>query len=149
MENLNLDSIDIRIVRTSDAGELARLMGDLGYPATTDQMQMRLQRISKDADYETFVAEISDNLVGMIGVRMGMGYERDGLYAQIITLVVDANRRGKGIGKLLVGAAEKWVREKNADKLIVTTAIHRTETHRFYESGCGLQKTGYRFAKEF
>lgn len=144
-----MDTTQIRPGLLSDANELARLMGDLGYATTPAQMEMRLGTIARDPQYKTFVAENKDHLIGMIGVRTGMSYERDGVIAQIVTLVVDAAFRGQGIGKRLVNVAEEWARTQSANKLLVTTSINRTQTHRFYQSTCGLEKTGYRFAKEF
>jgi N-acetylglutamate synthase-like GNAT family acetyltransferase len=143
-----MESINIRQATLKDSQELARLMGDLGYPASVAQMQARLQKIFTSEDYQTFVADTGNGLRGMIGVRIGMGYERDGLLAQIVCLVVDESVRGKGIGKRLVNQAESWAKEKSADKLSVTTALRRTDTHRFYETACGLSRTGYRFARE-
>jgi len=63
-----LKSIKIRQAETSDTAELARLMVDLGYPTMPEQMKLRLEKISRDTGYQTFVAEQENKLVGMIGV---------------------------------------------------------------------------------
>jgi GNAT superfamily N-acetyltransferase len=127
----DMQSIEIRPALISDASELARLMGELGYPTTPPQMQACLALLSENADYQTFVVEVENGLAGMIGVRSGMGYERDGILVQIIDLVVDERFRGKGIGKKLVECADKWAKDKNATRLIVTAAIHRTKPGQF------------------
>ncbi|HEX7879087.1 MAG TPA: GNAT family N-acetyltransferase, partial [Candidatus Eisenbacteria bacterium] len=67
----------IRDAVLDDAEALARLVTDLGYPTSVEQMRMRLGRIRSDDDYRTLVAIDLDDIVGFIGLRIGLNYASD------------------------------------------------------------------------
>ncbi len=136
----------IRAATLEDASALAALLSELNYKTSEEQMLMRLSRVIDVSEYATFVAEVEDKVVGMLGVRCGFHYARDGKYAQIIALIVTMSQRGQGIGRLLVDAAEKWARENAAGRLMVNTALHRSDAHRFYEA-LSFEHTGRRYVK--
>jgi len=62
-------------------------------------------------------------------------------------LVTHSTMHGQGIGKALLGEAEKWARERGCDRVTLTSASHRTAAHAFYERQ-GFPETGRRFAKQ-
>src|SRR5687767_1058653 len=100
----------IRPVEQRDAGALARLVTQLGYPTDEEQMSARLRQLLREDARAAFVAESDAQVAGMIGVRVEGGYEFDGLIGRIDVLVVDASLRGRGIGRALVSAGERWLR---------------------------------------
>ena len=63
-------------------------------------------------------------------------------------LAVDEKWRGTGVGRLLVDQAERWCRERGADRVTVTSGHHRSESHKFYKA-LGYEATGVRFFKRF
>jgi ribosomal protein S18 acetylase RimI-like enzyme len=140
---------------------VAALVSVLGYATTTEQMSARLERILQDEDYTTLVAtdtasaanaaDAADaanaaRIVGFAGTRVGPMYESDGLYGQIIALAVAPDYQRRGIGRLLLEAAERALIEQGARKLILTSGNHRTGAHAFYEQH-GYAFTGRRYLK--
>ena len=49
---------------------------------------------------------------------------------------------------LEVVQAERWGRERGADRLVVTTALHRADAPPFYEA-LGFEHTGRRYVRRF
>ena len=129
----------VRDATVADAGRLAALMTELGYPTTPNQMTARLTRILADTDYSTFVACDGATIAGMIGTRTGPLYEFDEPYGQIMVLVIADGYRRRGVGRLLLEAAEAFFTERGARFAVVTSANRRADAHAFYE------KYGYAF----
>jgi GNAT superfamily N-acetyltransferase len=135
-------------VADADLPDVARLMGELGYPASAEQVRDRLARVSGDEDYAAYVAEVDGAVAGFLGLQRGWAYEHERPYARIITLVVDAEVRRRGVGARLVEFADEWARERGAFALMLNTNVRREEAHRFYES-MGFSRTGYRYARAY
>jgi GNAT superfamily N-acetyltransferase len=68
--------------------------------------------------------------------------------AQLTALVVPPEMRGRGVGRALVAEAERWGRARGADRLVVTTALHRADAPLFYER-LGFDHTGRRYVRRF
>ena len=137
----------IRAAVPGDAPALAALATHLGYPATPDAMRERLARIAARDEYETYVAERDGRVVGFAGVMHGLSYVYDPPYVRLLSLVVEPGERGKGTGAALVAAVERWARERGAEQVHLTTALHRDGAHRFYER-IGYERTGARYARK-
>lgn len=138
--------VDIRLAALADAEAIARLVSELGYPTSADQMHRRLETILGDEDYHTLVAWKDGQIVGFVGARTGALYEGDGHYGQIMALAVVPHRRRGGVGRLLMRAAEARIGERGARVLVVTSGNHRSDAHAFYEK-CGYGFTGRRYKK--
>jgi GNAT superfamily N-acetyltransferase len=66
-------------------------------------------------------------------------------YANVENVVVDASRRGQGIGRALMEAAIAHARAHGCYKISLTSNLARTEAHRLYESlGFEASAHGYR-----
>lgn len=141
-----MKNLTIRPASISDASDLARLMEHLGYPTGALEMEARLTSILSQSDYHTLVAERNSHLVGMIGVRLGLYYEQNGVYGQIVALSVEQEQRGQHIGSSLVAEGERWLKTRGVQTIIVNSGMHRQPAHRFYEH-LGYQATGLRFVK--
>ena len=136
----------IRDATPDDATAIGELMTELGYPTSTEAMRDRLNALVADSSYVTLVADIDDQVVGMIGGNTGRYYEKDGVYARLLVLAVSSASRGSGIGALLVAALERWAASRGARDIIVNSAFHRTRAHAFYER-LGYVGTGVRLVK--
>jgi ribosomal protein S18 acetylase RimI-like enzyme len=136
----------IRNVSLSDAPALASLMCELGYETASVEMRQRLKSILSDAGFRTFVAEIDDQVCGMIGTLTNASHEHNDPSGKIIALVVSKKQRRSGIGRALVAAAEKDFAKRKVTRVSLTTRFTREEAHQFYEA-LGYSKTGFRFAK--
>ncbi len=162
-----LPTIQVRVrpVELSDAAVLALLMQQLGYATNDSEMRDRLGAILANNDYYTLVAELLAGaisprasqgqavavtelrVVGMIGLRVGVLYEKNGLHGQVMALVVDREYQGAGIGSLLVERAERWFCDKGVQSVVLGSGYQRTAAHQFYERR-GFRATGKRFIKE-
>ena len=127
------EPLSVRRAREADAAELARLSGQLGYPADAALMGERLVRIGARADHAVFVAarDVAPGLLGWIHVACGIHLE-SGESAEILGLVVDAAIRRGGVGRRLVEAAEQWSGAAGMARIVVRSNAARTEAHSFY-----------------
>ena len=142
MENARIRHAEIR-----DAERVAQLMTELGYPTTVEAMRVRMGAIIADPSYATFVADTGACVVGVAGATLGKYYENDGVYCQLLVLAVSSTARGQGTGTRLVEAVERWADSKGARAIVVNSALHRADAHRFYERR-QFARTGYRFVKQ-
>jgi ribosomal protein S18 acetylase RimI-like enzyme len=138
--------IEIRVATLADAEPMARLVTDLGYPTSSGQMIERLRAILHDEDYDTLVAHDAGQILGFIGTRVGPLYESDDQYGQIMVLSVASDHRRRGIGRLLLQAAESILADRGARVLVVTSGNQRADAHAFYEKN-GYVFTGRRYRK--
>nr|WP_246625255.1 GNAT family N-acetyltransferase [Fictibacillus nanhaiensis] len=109
-------------------------------------MTERLETLLPNEAYACFVACINDQVIGMIGLTIGIFFEKNGCYARISALVVSEEFRGNGIGKQLVRYGEEWAKEQGATAILLNSGKHRTDTHEFYRS-LDYDDTGLRFIK--
>ena len=135
-----------RSVQLSDAPAVAALMTQLGYPSTPQDSQRRLTRMLAHADYAGVVAESDDEVVALVLVHLEHGLEYDAIYGRIMGLVVDDRWRGRGLGKQLMQHVERWCKDRGADRIVLTSANRRLDSHKFYDA-IGYERTGIRFAR--
>ena len=137
--------VTIRLAAGSDAHSLATLLGHLGYPAAAADVPPRLERLRGAGD-EAFVAEIDGVVVGLATAHTRAVLHAALPVAQLTALVVPPDARGRGVGRALVAQVEQWSRARGAERLVVTTALHRAEAPHFYER-LGFDHTGRRYMK--
>ena len=131
----------IRSALIPDAPALAELSGQLGYPASPQQIIMRLAAIEATHAACVFVAEDArGRVIGWLHVARAAHLTGDA-GAEILGLVVGESMRGDGIGADLLRAAEDWARSHGATQLHVRSRVERERAHRFYE------RTGYARSK--
>ena len=138
-------AVEIRRATDADASSIATLLAHLGYPAEADEVPERLQRLRSAGD-EAFVAEIDRATVGLATVHSRAVLHAARPVVQLTALVVPPEMRGRGVGRALVDEAERWAKTRGADRLVVTTALHRAEAPLFYER-IGFEHTGRRYVK--
>jgi GNAT superfamily N-acetyltransferase len=124
----------IRSATLGDAAEIARLGGELGYPATADEISARLQLLLHRPNHFLVVAasEADKELLGWIAAE-----ERALLVVspcvEIMGLVVDHNARRIGLGHALIASVEGWAKERGVKEIAVRSNVIRRESHPFYE----------------
>jgi ribosomal protein S18 acetylase RimI-like enzyme len=143
---LQKNNFRIRNARLTDAPVLAAQMCELGYETTNAEMRQRLKSILRDARLRTFVAEIDNQVCGVIGTLTHASHEHNDSSGKIIALVVSEKQRHTGIGRALIAAAEQDFAERGVKRVSLTTRFNREDAHQFYEA-LGYLKTGFRFAK--
>ncbi len=137
----------IRPAGEADAGRVATLSGQLGYPASEEDVLHRLRAIGQRPDHAVFVAEAGGRVVGWVHVYTVATVESPA-HAEVGGLVVDEAHRGRGIGRALMERAEAWARDAGLSAVRLRSNVIRAEAHAFYERiGYAPVKTQRVFAK--
>ena len=144
--NASVPDIAIRDATVDDSEPIARFVCELGYHTSVSQMRKRLESIRSDDGYNTLVACDGVEIVGFIGTRIGFLYEGDRPYGQIMALAVARGHHRRGVGRMLIKAAESVLVGRGAQVLAVTSGNQRSDAHAFYE-GCGYTFTGRSYKK--
>jgi len=139
----------IRRAEERDAADLAGLSGQLGYPATAEQIRERLRKIAPSPKDAVYVAEAEDgSVIGWVHVSANHLLE-SGTRAEINGLVVDESRRSLGAGKRLLEEAEGWARAQGCETVNLRSNIIRERAHGFYlRNGYEHYKTQKAFRKK-
>jgi ribosomal protein S18 acetylase RimI-like enzyme len=138
--------VTIRDARPRDVEALAALIGQLGYPASADDVGRRLKRLSSSDTDKVIVAELGGEIVGLACLHTSLSVAYDEPAAKLSAIVVDELHRRRGIGEALVRELEREAKRRRCCLLFLTTAAHRDNAHAFYER-IGFEETGRRFAK--
>jgi len=145
------NSISVRKARRSDAERIAKLCGELGYPASPAQITSRLRQLTPASKHAVYVAESVDagGVVGWVHVSVSHLLESD-VRAEVNGLVVAEGQRSAGAGAKLLEAAEEWARKRSCQGMNVRSNVIRERAHKFYErQGYEHYKTQKAFRKTF
>jgi GNAT superfamily N-acetyltransferase len=127
----------VRAPEPGDYNRMADLAGQLGYPCRGEEIGMRLAEMQDPNQYAVYVAQLSGGqIAGWIGVYIFRAVELDSC-AEISGLIVDQLIRSRGIGKVLLDAAEEWARRRGCNVISVLSNVTRDRAHGFY------RKNGY------
>ncbi len=136
-----MEHLTIRPAGMSDVSALASLMEQLGYPIGALEMEARLTGILPHSDYQTLVADINRHIVAMIGVHLGSYYEKNGVYGQIVALVVEAARQRLLREGLASDAEVRTARAEHLDLLNAQAAACLAQTVFIHLPADALQQT--------
>lgn len=136
----------IRGARSGDAPAVAELLTALGYPSLVGPVERRIAHCAASADTTVFVAEFMNRIAGVLSVHCIPLLHAQGSLGRITSLVVAPDYRQRGVGRLLVAAAEEFCRTHGCDRLEVTSGDHRPGAHAFYKH-LGYQHDCRRFIK--
>ena len=138
------------LYRKYESGDISAirdiLENDLGYNCELDSLKKRVDEMIKRGNYQIFVAEDDNKVVGYIGCVNYLAFELENEGMKIIALAVSKEYRRKGIGTQLLKTAEQWAKENNIDVVLLNSGLLREEAHVFYESQ-GYFKKSYGFIK--
>jgi GNAT superfamily N-acetyltransferase len=141
---------EIRPAKPSDAVEIARLSGELGYSISIDEVRAALGRLLVDSRH--FIAVVDDGserLLGCMHVEHRTSMQTADR-AELMGLVVDGTARRRGTGRTLVDAAEQWAKSRGLTSLTVRSNVTRELSHQFYEAlGYVREKTQHLYRKRF
>ena len=136
----------IRRPRRDDAPAVAELLAALGYSSPVALVEQRIAACADSAETAVFVAESGQRVVGVISCHCIPLFHADGSLGRITSLVVAPDYRQRGLGRLLVCAAEEFAWVHGCLRVEVTSGDHRADAHAFYES-LGYQLDCRRFIK--
>jgi GNAT superfamily N-acetyltransferase len=125
--------ITLRPATADDAGSIAGLFTDEGYPAGPSDIRTRLARFDSSTS-RVVIAEHDGSILGFIAVHALPRFEHDDWIIRVLALVVDAGARERGVGRALMAEAERIGREVGATFVEVTAGHHRPEARHLYES---------------
>ena len=133
----------IELATAADAGALAALSGELGYPSTASEIVSRLGALP--GDHRVWVARSGEGVVGWIHAYVARHLVLDP-YVEIGGLVVAEGARGHGIGPRLIEQACAWARALGCERVGVHSNVVRVDAHRFYERE-GLERSSVHFKR--
>ena len=136
----------IRSARSDDAPAVAELLAALGYPSPVAHIDRRIADCAASSDTTIFVAESVNRIVGFVSFHCIPLFHADGSLGRITSLVVAPDYRQRGVGRLLVSAAEEFAWTHGCARVEVTSGDHRPDAHSFYEH-LGYQIDCRRFIK--
>lgn len=136
----------LRTLTPADADAAARLLGQLGYPASSEALEARIRRAAA-AQVESVAAEAGDGrVIGLASMHRMQLLTEDGPLALLTSLVVDEHARGLGVGRALVQWMCGRARELGCARITLTTHLRRSDAHAFYER-LGFELTGRRYVR--
>jgi GNAT superfamily N-acetyltransferase len=126
----------IHLATVADATDIAECLSALGYGTSASLVAERLASFATSSIDTVLVASTADqaSLLGVVSVHLLPLFHAPGFLGRITSLAVNAEARGKGVGKALVTAAEEWAWGKGARRMEVTSGDHRPVAHAFYQA---------------
>jgi GNAT superfamily N-acetyltransferase len=135
----------VRRAGRQDAGLVAELLGELGYPAEAGEVERRLASLG--ADDLVLLAEGGAGLVALHRIpRLAEG----GAFVRITALVVRRDSRGRGVARALLDASEDQARRWGCSLIEVSSGRRpeREPAHRLYRAA-GFADTSPRSVRYF
>jgi GNAT superfamily N-acetyltransferase len=126
---------------------VTELLLALGYPSPSAEITRRIADANASADTAVFVAESAKHVVGVVSIHCLPLFHANGFLGRITSLVVSPESRQRGVGRLLVTAAEEFARKHGCARVELTSGDRRPDAHTFYES-LGYRRTSQRFIKD-
>ncbi|MEV6489774.1 GNAT family N-acetyltransferase [Actinoplanes sp. NPDC051633] len=96
-------------------------------------------------DQAVFVAEVGGDVVGLVTVAERMHFTGE-IDAYVGELVVKCTHERRGVGRLMMNAAEEWARRRGLRYLTLETGAANRPARAFYDR-CGYQEEDVRLTK--
>ena len=127
-----------RRAQVSDIPKLNPLLSQLsGSLAEPEVMAEKMEKIARNEDAFLLVAEDPDT-GDLLGSLFGLCFEDVcGACKPILMIenvVTDEKARRMGVGRQMFAFIEDWGREKDCHYVILVSAMHRLEAHKFYDA---------------
>ena len=129
--------------------ELYRVLGeDDGSVLSLREAEAILTTMAGYPDYRLFLAERDGLVVGTFALLIIDNLAHRGAKSAILEdVVVAGDRRGQGIGRLMLAHAAELCREKGCYKIVLSSNRRRLGAHRFYRT-LGFSRHGSSFSLE-
>lgn len=128
-----MSSFHIRSIQYSDASEVRKLLEQLGYPLSEQEVSQCIEAYSVPPLY-AFGYEQNRAVIGVIAIASYPLFLSPFKRTRIEAFVVDENFRGQGIGTRLLQYVEQFAAIQYSMVIDLTSSISRKEngTHDFY-----------------
>lgn len=130
-------------IRSAHSGDVERLIELLRHGALDDRQDDRsdlgaylaaLTEIQAAAGNDVLVVEVDDEVVGMCQLVLFRHFQRHGgRCAEVESMHIRPEFRGRGLGEHLLDAAVNAAREAGCYRIQLTSNLRRADAHRFYE----------------
>lgn len=142
----------MRPPEAGEAGAIAELLDQLGYPSTEEQVRARLEALASTPDHSVLVAELSlptgERIVaGLLALEVGRLLHRDDRHAHLTALVTHRQFRHRGVARALLAAAEMIARREGCAFLHLRSSAMRDDAHGFFRA-MGFEETHLAFDKK-
>ncbi len=134
--------MSIQIIRTPHPPEpfLAQIAQLLqAENAAADEASIHRRADCLPREDRILMAVEGDLLLGFAHLRIARDLTADEA-TEVVSIVVRRTHRRRGIGRMLVTAAETWARQSGRARLLLRTDVVRTAAHAFYIA-LGYQET--------
>lgn len=111
----------VRQAEPADAGFVASLLADLGYPVSSEFAAERLAHFESDPASLVQLAEAEGTVIGLVATHVVPRLERELSSCRIVDLVVAANRR------------QAEARRHDCRRLDLASGEWRADAHAFYD----------------
>jgi predicted N-acetyltransferase YhbS len=142
------NALHVRVIALEDATAVAELSVQLGYEASSAEIEQRITALLSNAESQVALVACEDaEVVGWIEASI-VRHLQSAPHTLIGGLVVKDGMRGLGVGKRLCAEVEAWSRNKGLTVVRVTSRSTREGAHRFYlREGYRQTKTSAVFEK--
>jgi GNAT superfamily N-acetyltransferase len=123
--------IHYREYREEDLESLKHLMSELGYSLKSTELKRNIAEILQQGG-AIFVGVKDRQVIGAVCVLIDARLA-EGIYGEIVSLIVTEKLRGQGLGRQLVQSAEDWA-GKRVNRIRVRANVIRKGAHQFYEN---------------
>lgn len=137
--------LEVRDAKPADTPRFVELIHELGHEIDEKQVRKNLAALKKSSE-TPLVATLDKKVVGMCGIGRRVVIHRPAPLGRITALVVSKDAQGHGIGRMLVEAAEEWMRKRGCKLVEVTSNDRRAAAHAFYRH-LGYERSSIRFFK--
>ena len=131
-----------RPAEVADVPAMTRLLDQLGYPCSEEQLAARLD--FGPPDRRVLVAELDGEVVGLAVLELTHPLHRAAPEAVLTALVTDANARHRGVARVLLADASRRARQAGATRLYLRCHRRRDDAHAFYRA-LGFDETHLTF----
>jgi GNAT superfamily N-acetyltransferase len=137
--------VSIRAATTADLERLVALLAVLfsieqDFVADQGRQRQGLALMLANERGRVLVAEADGRVVGMCSGQLLVSTAEGGLSLLVEDVVVDKERRGRGIGRLLMAALSDWARPHQVSRLQLLADRNNLPALAFYQ-GLGWQTT--------
>jgi N-acetylglutamate synthase-like GNAT family acetyltransferase len=136
----------IRDATAADAAALARLLAELGYPASEREASEHVARFAADPASRVQVAEVAGRVVGLVATHLVPRFDDELLSCRVMDIVVAVDQRRSGVGRALMAAAEREARRGGATRVDLSSGFERDDAQAFYRA-LGYESRSRNFAK--
>ena len=142
-------SIRIRSADESDIPSLILLAEQFIPGEANNKKRLEvLKRVLKNPDYELFVAELKEGIVGFIDRWIILDFTHGARLSYIHTLYVNSKHRRKGVASKLIQRVMKNAKNMGVSEIHVTTRFDNKSAINLYRK-YGLVKEHMQLEKEF